>query len=108
MTLFPCICADYFVFVIPDYQFQKALMISYFLFQIISLKKYFCFVIIFSGSPLAVEAPGQLPSLPPLKSGRGYVSQSQANSAYNNLSNGIGDVYWQKAVEFLFGWKCEL
>jgi len=39
MTLFPCICTDYFVFFIPDYQFQKALMI--FLFQIISLKGIF-------------------------------------------------------------------
>jgi len=29
MTLFPCICTDYFVFFIPDYQFQKALMIFF-------------------------------------------------------------------------------
>jgi len=47
------------------------LMISYFLFHIISFKKYFYvslgnnFLLFFCGGPLAVEAPGQLPSLPP-------------------------------------------
>jgi len=48
----------------------------YFLFQIISFNKYFYvslgnnFFYCFCGGPLVVEAPGQLPSLPPsLKSG---------------------------------------
>jgi len=47
-----------------------------FLFQIIGFKKYFyvslgnIFFCFFCGGPLVVEAPGQLPSLPPpLKSG---------------------------------------
>jgi len=46
----------YTLFFIPDYQFQKV-------FFYVSLGNIFT---VFCGGPLVVEAPGQLPSLPPL------------------------------------------
>jgi len=49
----------YTLFFIPDYNFQK-------IFFYVSLGNiFYCFC----GGPLVVEAPGQLLSLPPLKSG---------------------------------------
>jgi len=55
----------------------NAVTYTLFLFQIISFKKYFYvslginFLLFSYGGPLVVEASGQLPSLPPLKSGPG-------------------------------------